>query len=181
MENILVISGHTDLEDSVANKAILDELEKSLKNKAIRYLDKLYKDYKIDRAKEQEELIKADIIMLVFPLFWFSMPSLMHKYFEEVFTHGFSHGSTGDKLKGKKLIASVTTGAEESAYLKENKESKIDDFLIPLKTTCAFTGMQYMGYVFTGGVSYQTRINEEKIAEIKEKAKLHAKRLIDMI
>ena len=41
--------------------------------------------------------------------------------------------------------------------------------------------MQYMGYVFTGGVSYQTRINEENIKAIKEKAKLHAKRLIDMI
>ena len=145
MEKILVISGHTDLEDSVANKAILEELEKNLQNKEIRYLDKLYKDYKIDRAKEQEEL------------------------------------STGDKLKGKKVIVSVTSGAEESAYLKENKESKIDDFLIPFKTTCAFTAMQYMGYVFTGGVSYQTRINEENIKAIKEKAKLHAKRLIDMI
>ena len=181
MENILVISGHTDLEDSVANKAILDELEKNLKNKEIRYLDKLYKDYKINKEIEQEKLVKADIIMLVFPLFWFSIPSIMHRYFEEVFTHGFSHGSTGDKLKGKKLIASVTTGADESAYLKENKESKIDDFLIPFKTTCAFTGMQYMGYVFTGGVSYQTRINEENIKAIKEKAELHAKRLIDMI
>ena len=69
MENILVISGHTDLEDSVANKAILEELEKNLQNKEIRYLDKLYKDYKIDRAKEQEELVKADVIILVFPLF----------------------------------------------------------------------------------------------------------------
>lgn len=181
MENILVISGHTDLEDSVANKAILDELEKNLKNKEIRYLDKLYKDYKINKEIEQEKLVKADIIMLVFPLFWFSIPSIMHRYFEEVFTHGFSHGSTGDKLKGKKLIASVTTGADESAYLKENKESKIDDFLIPFKTTCAFTGMQYMGYVFTGGVSYHNRISAEKIEEIKEKARHHAKRLIDMI
>lgn len=181
MENILVISGHTDLDDSVANKCILEELEKNLKNKEIRYLDKLYKDFKIDRAKEQEYLVKADTIILVFPLFWFSMPSIMHRYFEETFTHGFSHGSTGDKLKGKKVIVSVTTGAEESAYLKENKESRIDDFLIPLKTTCGFTGMQYMGYVFTGGVSYQTRVSDEKITEIREKAKLHAKKLIGMI
>ena len=41
--------------------------------------------------------------------------------------------------------------------------------------------MKFLGYVFTGGVSYQNRINAEKIEEIKEKAKLHAKKLIDMI
>ena len=41
--------------------------------------------------------------------------------------------------------------------------------------------MEFKGYTATYGVSYQTRISEEKIAEIKEKAKLHAKRLIDMI
>lgn len=181
MKNVLVISGHTDLNDSVANKTILEELEKSLESKEIRYLDKLYPDFKVDRAKEQELLVKSDIIMFVFPLFWFNAPSIIQRYLEEVFTHGFSHGSTGDKLKGKKVIVSITSGAEKSAYIKENNDSKIDDFLIPLKTTCAFTGMKFLGYVFTGGVSYQNRINAEKIEEIKEKAKLHAKKLIDMI
>lgn len=118
MKNVLVISGHTDLNDSVANKTILEELEKSLESKEIRYLDKLYPDFKVDRAKEQELLVKSDIIMFVFPLFWFNAPSIIQRYLEEVFTHGFSHGSTGDKLKGKKVIVSITSGAEESAYIK---------------------------------------------------------------
>ena len=30
MKNILIVSGHTDLNDSVANKTILEELEKEL-------------------------------------------------------------------------------------------------------------------------------------------------------
>ena len=38
---------------------------------------------------------------------------------EETFVHGFSHGSTGDKLKDKKLIVSFTSGAPEEMYQKE--------------------------------------------------------------
>lgn len=35
----------------------------------------------------------------------------MNKWMEDTFEHGWSHGSTGDKLKSKKLIASFTAGA----------------------------------------------------------------------
>ena len=46
-------------------------------------------------------------------------PSLLNKWIEKVFVHGFSHGSTGDALKGKHLVASLTTGAGEAAYSAE--------------------------------------------------------------
>lgn len=77
MKNILIVSGHTDLNDSVANKTILEEIEKKLPNVEISYLDKLYPDYKINVKDEQEKLLKADIIVLQYPVFWYSMPSLL--------------------------------------------------------------------------------------------------------
>lgn len=106
MQNILVVSGHTDLNNSVANKAILERLENKLPQAEFVYLDKLYSDFQIDVEAEQEKLLNADIIVLQFPIFWYAMPSLLSRWLEETFQHGFSHGSTGDKLKGKKLIAS---------------------------------------------------------------------------
>lgn len=42
MKNILVVSGHTDLNNSVANKTILEELQKNLPNADFVILDKLY-------------------------------------------------------------------------------------------------------------------------------------------
>lgn len=51
MENILIISGHTDLNNSVANKKILEELSKRLPNAEIDYLSTLYPDYRIDVDK----------------------------------------------------------------------------------------------------------------------------------
>ena len=54
MQNILVVSGHTDLNNSVANKAILERLEDKLPQAEFVYLDKLYPDFKIDASAEQE-------------------------------------------------------------------------------------------------------------------------------
>lgn len=173
MKNILIVSGHTDLNNSVANKKILQELSKRLPNAEIDYLSELYSDYKIDVEQEQNKLLKADIIVLQYPVFWYSMPSLLEKWMEETFKHGFSHGSTGDKLKGKKVIISLTTGAPEEVY--EN----IDEFLNPIKASCKLCQMEYVGSIVTYGVSYQIR--KEKGKEIEEKAINHANRLIEMI
>ncbi len=111
MKNTLVISGHTDLSASVANKTILETIAQRLPQAEIVRLDSLYPDFKIDAQAEQQRLLKADVIVLQFPVFWYSAPSLLERWMEETFRHGFSHGSTGDKLKGKKLVLSFTTGA----------------------------------------------------------------------
>ena len=119
MKNILIISGHTNLAASVANKTILETLNERLPEAEIVKLDELYPDFKIDVEAEQQKLLRADIIVLQFPLFWYSAPSILERWMEETFRHGFSHGSTGDKLKDKKLILSFTTGAPETLYSRE--------------------------------------------------------------
>ena len=72
MKNILVISGHTNLEASVANKKILEVLAERLPDAEIVKLDRLYPDFRIDVAAEQARLLKADVIVLQFPVFWYS-------------------------------------------------------------------------------------------------------------
>ena len=180
MKNVLIVSGHTDLNDSVANKKILEELKEKLPEAEFDYLIDLYPDFTIDVEAEQEKLVNADIIVLQYPLFWYSMPSIMERWMEEAFAHGFSHGSTGDKLKGKKIIASFTAGAPGEAYTKEGVFGcDIEDFLNPIKSACILCQMEYGGMVFTPGVSYQIR--DDQSEEIIEKADDHAQRLVDLI
>lgn len=183
MKNVLIISGHTDLNNSVANKTIMEELEKKIHEAEIVYLDKLYSsDFKIDVVREQERLLKADTIVLQFPIFWYAMPSLMSRWIEETFLYGFSHGETGDKLKGKSLIASFTTGAPENLYHKEAIMGyEIEEFLNPIKATCNLCGMEFAGYVYTDAVSYQSRKDIGKIIETKEKAKSHANKVFELV
>lgn len=182
MKKVLVISGHTDLNNSVANKTILERLEKQLPEAEYVYLDKLYSDFQIDVETEQKRLLNADIIVLQFPVFWYAMPSLLSRWIEEVFQHGFSHGTTGNKLKDKKLVASFTTGAPEFMYSYEGAQKyPIEDFLPPIKAMCNLCQMNFAGYVYTGGVSYQSREDSAKLTEMKEKSAAHADRVIDLL
>lgn len=145
-------------------------------------LSELYKDYVIDVKAEQEKLVKADIIVLVYPFFWYSVPSLLQKWLEDVLIHGFSHGSTGDKLRGKKLVLSFTSGAPEELYKKGGVQGyEIEEFLPPLKALANMCGMEFAGYIYSGGLSYQSRHDEAKLALMRKKLLDHADRLARLI
>ena len=182
MKKVLVISGHTDLATSVANKTILDTIGQYLPETEIVKLDTLYPDFKIDVDAEQQRLLKADIIVLQFPIFWYSAPSILERWMEETFRHGFSHGSTGNKLKGKKMILSFTTSAPQEMYSHKGAMGyTIEEFLPCYKATCNLCQMEFAGYIYTGGVSYGTRTTPELIEQQKVKSVEHAKKLIKLL
>ena len=183
MKNVLIVSGHADIKNgSAANKEILAQLAERLPEAAIDSLCELYPDYRFDVSAEQAKLVAADVVVLQFPVFWYALPSLLQKWVEDVFQHGFSHGSTGDKLHGKKLVVSLTTGAPAEMYAHDGAMGHtIEEFFYSAEATAALTGMEFAGYVYTGGVSYQARETEEGAAEIKAKAADHADRLVKLL
>ena len=179
MKNVLIVSGHTDLQgDSCVNKIIMEDMAKLLPDAVLDDLSTLYPDYRIDVAAEQAKLVTADVIVLQFPIFWYSMPSLLAKWMEDVFVRGFSHGSTGKALAGKKLILSFTTGAPKTAY---GADFPLEMLTGRFRQTAGLTGMICEGYVYTGGVSYADRSDPERAAAMQEKAHAHAKRLAEKI
>ena len=179
MKNILIISGHPALRDnSFANKIIMEDLEKLLPEATFDCLSDLYPDYRIDVEAEQKKLVAADIIVLQFPIFWYSMPSLLAKWMEDVFIHGFSHGTTGKALVHKKLLLSFTTGAPESAY---DASFPVEAMAERFVRTAGLTGMDYVGFIYTGGVSYSLRADAEKRAEMAAASHTHAQRLVEKI
>ena len=52
-------------------------------------LSELYKNYVIDVKAEQEKLVKADVIVLVYPFFWYGVPSLLQKWLEDCWFMAF--------------------------------------------------------------------------------------------
>lgn len=181
MNNVLIVSGHTGLDNSFVNKIILDYLEQTLPDATQIHLDKLYPSYVFDIPKEQERLMNANIIVLQFPFFWYGVPSLMKKWIEDVFVHGFSHGATGDKVKGKKLLLSFTSGAPESMYQYGGIQNyPIEDFLPPLKQFANLCRMEWAGHIYTGNLSYIAK-NEEQRVDMRARALAHAEKLIEKI
>ena len=104
----LILLAHPDFQQSVANKAVITHLQAARPHYEIRDLAALYPDFRIDAAAEQQALLRHQTIVCQYPMFWYNMPAILKHYFDCVFTHGFAYGSTGDKLKGKNLVASIT-------------------------------------------------------------------------
>lgn len=181
MKNVLIISGHPNLENSVANSTILGEVASQLPQAEIRYLDKLYPNYQIDVKAEQDALLKADVIVLQFPFSWYSVPALLKVWIDEVLVHGFAHGSTA-KLGGKKILYSFTTGAPEAVYQKDGFFGyTMKEFMPQFETTAKLCNLDYQQPIYTCGIGYTDRANEEKINAQKAEAKKHAERLIDVL
>ncbi|MFV0680054.1 NAD(P)H-dependent oxidoreductase [Ottowia sp.] len=182
MKNILIVSGHTDLNNSVANKTILHTLQNLLPSAEFDLLDQRYPGFRIDVPAEQAQLVKADVVALQFPLFWYGVPSLLKRWIEDTFVFGFSHGDGGDKLHGKALVASFTSGAPEDMYRHGGLQGyPIEDFLPPLKQLAALCGMRWAGHVYTGGVAFVSRSDPALLVDMRTRAADHAQRLAALL
>lgn len=112
----LIVLGHPDIEQSIANKTIIESLQEHITDLEIRNIHQLYPDYKINVQEEQAALLRHDLIVLQYPMYWFNMPAILKLWFDEVLTYQFAYGSQGDKLKDKKLLQSLTVGQVEQNY-----------------------------------------------------------------
>ena len=183
MSKLLFVVGHTDLSnDSVVTKEVVNILKSEFPQSTFSILSEEYKNFQINVKVEQDKIRAADTIIFVYPIFWYDFPSLLERYVEQVFVHGFGHGSKGE-VTGKKFLAAFTTGADESFYTHEGAfKYTADEFFEPkLKTMCGLCKLNYCGYVFTGGVSYFLRSDPSKKEDLLKAAKNHANKIIEKI
>jgi len=74
-------------------------------------------------AKEQEQLLWADSLVFIYPLWWFDRPAILKGWFDVVLTNGlaFEYSSEGVKglLKHKKAEVIITAGGSKK-YFEDN-------------------------------------------------------------
>ena len=177
MSNILIISGHPDLTTSNANKAILDAVRARFgDNVKIRELDKLRVNGKFDVPAEQKALVEADVIVLQFPVMWYSISSLLKQWIDDVFEYGFAYGENGTALQGKKLLISATAGAIEDVY-RTMLPRDVSATLTEFENTAAFTGMPLEEPLYSCG----TTGDPDNPAVARAIGEDHGKRLIERL
>ena len=90
-----------------------------------------------DIVLEQEKLLAADLVILQFPLWWFSMPAILKGWVDRVMSMGFAYG--GGKwydqggLKGRRAMLAVTTGGPEASYTSYGLSGPMDQILFPIQ------------------------------------------------
>lgn len=115
----IVLLAHPNIEQSTVNKAWVDALAKNNPEIRIHNIYKAYPDWNIDVLAEQKVLENYDRIIFQYPVYWYNMPPLLKKWFDEVFAYGWCYGPGGEKLTGKKIGVAISTGGIESVYTKD--------------------------------------------------------------
>lgn len=97
-----------------------------------------------DVRAEQQKLLWADVLILQFPLWWYTMPAILKGWVDRVYAYGFAYGvgehsdeHWGDRfgegtLAGKRAVLIVTTGGWQEHYSARGVNGPIDDLLFPI-------------------------------------------------
>lgn len=141
---IYLIAAHPNWRDSRVNRRLL-ESARSVAEVDVNDLYSRYPDYCIDVAAEQTRLARAQLIVLLHPIQWYSMPALQKLWLDDVLSYGWAYGLGGDALRGKDLWLAATTGGPEASYHPQGYNRYFfDAFLPPYEQTAALCGMRFL-------------------------------------
>lgn len=150
MENILLINGYepTEIMHAELNEVIFYYIKNYLQRKNIIMDTIVSEGYVIE--DEQEKFRQADTIVFQSPIYWFSVPSKLKKYVEDVYSCGLFYDKLktygeGGLFKNKKYMFSLTLNAPKKTF--EDKKAffsgkNVDEVLYHWHKVQQFCGMQ---------------------------------------
>ncbi|QRF56876.1 NAD(P)H-dependent oxidoreductase [Variovorax paradoxus] len=139
-----VLAAHPHWRDSRVNRRLL-AAARAVPGVDVNDLYGTYPDYAIDVEAEQRRLERAQLVVLLHPIQWYSMPALQKLWVDEVLAYGWAYGPEGIALQGKDLWLVATTGSPESSYHPQGYHRYFfDAFLPPYEQTAALCGMRFL-------------------------------------
>lgn len=118
-----------------------------------------------------DRLLAADLLVLSFPMWWFSLPAILKGWIDRVFVMGALFG--GDHgffdtaaLAGRRAMLLFTTGGSSEAFQSGGAFGPMDDFLSHIhRGMLEFVGYQVLDPVITYGPAHVTA--EERAAALE--------------
>lgn len=124
-------------------------------------------------AAETAKLKACDLLILQFPVWWFSMPAMMKGWIDRVFTYGFAYGIMGGpttNLAGRRAMVVTTTGGPAASYTKETRGT-VDDYLKHLLVgSLAFCSMEVLPTFVGYGVASLDEDARQAVLDAYEKS-----------
>jgi NAD(P)H dehydrogenase (quinone) len=123
-----------------------------------------------DIQRELEKLMQCDLLVLNFPLFWFSTPAILKGWLDRVLVSGTVYGGTRfyDRggLRGKRALVSVTLGGQEHMFGCDGVHGPLESMLRHLlQGTLGYTGLDVLPPFFAWHVPYIT--HEDRVAMLE--------------
>ncbi|MBI2372508.1 MAG: NAD(P)H-dependent oxidoreductase [Deltaproteobacteria bacterium] len=151
MARVLILFAHPALERSRVHRQLLEKVS-GLSGITFHDLYDAYPHFDVDVRREQALLSAHDVIVLQFPLYWYSPPALVKQWEDLVLEHGWAYGKKGTALNGKILFCAISSGGVEHAYREGgHNRHPLRHFLSPIEQTARLCGMEYVPpYVIHG-------------------------------
>lgn len=118
-----------------------------------------------------DRLLAADLLVLSFPMWWFSLPAVLKGWIDRVFVmgalfggeHGFFDGAA---LAGKRAMLLFTTGGSPEAFQADGAFGAMDTFLFHIhRGMLEFVGYRVLDPVITYGPAHVS--DEERAAALE--------------
>ena len=122
----------------------------------------------------EQEITKfkqADTVIFQYPVYWFTMPSSLKKYIDDVYAYGEFFGmsegpyGSGGLMTGKHFMLSTTWNAPATAFGDANGffEGKgADEVLAPMRYTQLFCGLQELPHFSVHNVIHAPNFEQDK-------------------
>jgi putative NADPH-quinone reductase len=152
----LVIAVHPNLAESRIHRAWLATLRgRKNPNLTVNDLYSRYPDEKIDIRREQALLLQHDRIVFEFPIYWYSSPPLLKKWFDEVLEYGWAYGQGGQALEGKEFGIAISTFTPEASYQHDGSVGHtIEELTWPFEATVHRVGGIFLPPFVLNGVAH---------------------------
>ena len=139
----LVVFAHPAYHRSRVQRAMLHGIV-GMPSVMVHDLYEVYPDHVVEVRDEQALLTRHDLIVLQFPFYWYSCPSLTKEWLDVVWLHGFAYGQGGAALAGRTLMVAISTGGQIDAYGPGGMNRyAMAEFLRPFERTAALCGMHW--------------------------------------
>lgn len=145
--DILLLVAHPDLARSQVTRGLLQALRQHpvAERVEVRDLYRLYPDLHVDIDREREALQRCKLLVLLHPIYWYSMPAMQKLWFDEVLRLGWAYGPGGTALQGKDFWLCASTGGGAESYAPGgHNHHPIEDYLLPYRQLALTCGMHYL-------------------------------------
>ena len=136
LKKVVVLLAHPNMENSQANKALLDAI-KDIEDVAVFNLYEMSEQDILNMDAWSRIISHANAVVYQFPFYWMSAPSLLKKWQDGIFTYL----AKTPAVAGKPLLVATTTGSEFDAYRSGGRNRfTVDELLRPYQGVLCMQG-----------------------------------------
>ena len=104
--------------------------------------------------QEHEFILQADLITMVYPLWWMGFPAMLKGYLDRVLTHGFAYktenGESKGLIHGKAMQQFITIGSSVAQYQEFGVDKSLNHCLV--NGLFNYCGIENVDYTLFGDI-----------------------------